>query len=111
MTTPIDVLREAITRQKSVSFHYINPNKPLDSFQACVGNPHAVYATASGNINLELFQTSGAVFPAGTKFPVWRDYSLKFITKIKILESQPSFDLAADYKSDNRKYERKFFKI
>jgi hypothetical protein len=107
----MDILRDAIERQKSVSFHYVNPKKPLNSTEACIGNPHAVYATAPGNINVDLYQTSGAILPDGAVFPAWRDYALKYMVDLIILEDLPPFTPAQDYKTGNRKYDRKFIKI
>ena len=105
MTTPMDVLRDAILRKKSVSFSYHNPKKSPKPITKIVGNPHALYATNTGNINLDLYQTSGEATPT------WKDYTLAYILDLKILESEPSFTEAPDYKSYARKYERKFIKL
>lgn len=110
MNQPMDLLRDAITRQKSVSFEYKNPKKPAEPEGKRTGNPHAVYATAPGNINLDLYQTGGVALPIGVDLPVWRDYSLKYIVNLEILENQ-DFEQAPDYKPYNKKYDRKFIKL
>lgn len=110
MSTTLEILRDAIVRKKPVSFRYKNPKKPNEPKGARIGNPHAVYQTTTGNINLDLYQTSGAILPAGTELPAWRDYTLTFISDLEIIEG-PSFEVASDYKSYARKYQRKFVKI
>jgi hypothetical protein len=111
MSAAMDVLREAIERKKPVSFRYLNPKKPDEPKGRRVGNPHAIYATAPGNINLDLYQTGGVALPVGVDFPVWRDYALKYIADATLLEDKPPFELATDYKPYNKKYERKFIKL
>ena len=106
----MEVLRDAIERQKPVSFEYQNPKKPNEPKGRRVGNPHAIYATAPGNINVDLYQTSGAALPTSVEFPVWRDYALKYISNAEIIEEQ-SFEISEDYKPYNQKYARKFIKL
>ena len=106
----MEILRDAVLRQKPVSFEYVNPKKPNEPKGLRFGNPHAVYATAPGNINVDLYQTDGVALPIGVALPVWRDYALKYIVKPSILEDQ-SFEIAEDYKPYNQKYARKFIKL
>jgi len=106
----MDILRDAIARKKPVSFTYKNPKKVGEPKGKRIGNPHAVYQTTTGNINLEVYQTAGAIFPADTQLPVWRDYTLAYVSDLEIIEGA-SFEVAPDYKSYARKYQRKFVKI
>ena len=111
MNTTQDILRDAVLRMKPVSFEYRNPKKPAEPAGVRIGNPHAVYATSQGIINVDLYQTGG-VLPAGSAaLPLWKDYALSYIVGLEILEAEPSFEEAPGYKAYNRKYERKFVKV
>ena len=110
MRPNLDILREAINRRKPVRFNYNNPKKPEASGEFRVGNPHAVYATSMGNINVDLFQTDGPI-EGSSGLPSWRDYTLAYIEGLEIDEKAVPFAPCDDYKPSNQKYLRKFAKI
>lgn len=88
----LELLIEAINTQKPISFEYNKPGKTLGQR---IGNPHSVFIFTSKagakSTKIHLVQTAG-VTDSEINFPDFRMFNIEHLSKIEVLNSQPSFE-------------------
>jgi len=104
----IRTVSEAIKTKKSVILEYNRPEDPAKGQR--IGYPHALYAHIStNNILFDLFQIQGdssRPLPPGGD---WRDFDVKYVTRISI--KGDSFPVQKGYNPRSKRYLKSIVKI
>ncbi|HLG36349.1 MAG TPA: hypothetical protein VI757_15835 [Bacteroidia bacterium] len=106
----LEILTKAIQLQKPISFEY---NAPKHVVGKRYGNPYAVYIdVGTNNILMDIYRTSGAQTPPIKKpLPDWKRYLVDYLSEIKVLEEENSFEIRHDYKPNSPRYAKSLVKI
>lgn len=104
----LGILTTAIKMRKPISFKY---NLEGRAVGLRYGNPHVIYLSSSDNVNIHIWKTDGVKTDPKQELPTWRTYTIKHIEDITILEDQPNFNLAPDYKPNSPMYSRAIAKV
>ena len=99
----LEILKMAIEQRKPISFQYNAVDKVVG---VRFGNPHAIFIASTDNVNIHIWKTGGVRSDATKPLPAWREYKIKHIFDIKIIEDQGTFDLAEGYKPNSPMYKR-----
>jgi hypothetical protein len=103
----IEVLTEAIRLKKPISYEYEAPERAIG---IRYGNPHAIFISTSGNVNIHIYKTGGV--SSDTKpIPCWKEYKVVQIRNVVLLAIEPAFDIATGYNPISKLYLRMIAKI
>jgi hypothetical protein len=93
------LLEQAIHMRRTISFNYIKDGKKQG---VRIGNPHALYATKTGLIMCDIYQTSGDT--EDYTLPDWRAFTIDEIDYVQILGAEfqphPSYNREAEKYAD-----------
>lgn len=105
------IIIEAIAQRKPIEFEYNRPNK---IFGMRVGNPHILFSgtTKEGldRIWVHIAQTGG-VSDTLEVFPEWRVFIIEFISNVRILNTEPIFELQDGYNPNAAMYANTIAKV
>ncbi|MEA3494263.1 MAG: hypothetical protein U9R38_07785 [Candidatus Margulisiibacteriota bacterium] len=102
-----DIVKRAIELKKPISFHYNKGDKVRGERR---GNPHVLYISpSSGMLMIDVFQTSG-VTDTGP-LPKWGRFHVDYVDDLRLLDTEPSFDVADGYAPDSDRYSQAITKI
>ncbi|MCK9398524.1 MAG: hypothetical protein M0Q51_00835 [Bacteroidales bacterium] len=99
----IEILKTAIEQRKPISFQYNAADRAVG---IRFGNPHAIFIASTDNVNIHIWKTGGVSSDLTKPLPAWREYKIKHIIGIKIIEDQGTFELADGYKPNSPMYKR-----
>ena len=95
-------LEKAIKNRKPIEFEYLGNVEGKR-----VGNPHILYMKKNKDgtvpIYVDIWQVSG-VSDSGV-LPNWRQFKFNPITYVKVLEDEPSFEVAEKYNEESDRYQ------
>ena len=95
-------LEKAIKNRKPIEFEYLGNVEGKR-----VGNPHILYMKKNKDgtvpIYVVFWQVSG-VSDSGV-LPNWRQFKFNQITYVKVLEDEPSFEVAEKYNEESDRYQ------
>lgn len=93
----LQILNDAIEKQKPVSFQY---NKPGKTPGKRIGNPHAVWVMrkkdGTESTKVHIVQTEG-VSDSGQELPRFRMFDLEVLSQVELLEDRNTFDISEQY--------------
>ena len=99
----IEILKKAIKERKSISYQY-NASSSISGVR--FGDPHAIFISSKDNINMHVWKTGGDNLSTSKSLPSWREYLVKNIFDVKILENKGKFELAEGYNPNSPSYKR-----
>lgn len=102
----IDLLTSAIQQRKQVSYEYESPGRVIG---VRIGNPHAIFISTAGNVNIDIFKIDGVKTDPSKPLPAWRQYKVKDIKNVIILDKP--FVTADGYNPTSKQYARVIAKI
>ena len=104
-----ELLKEAINSRKPIEFEYNRGDKIRCKR---IGNPHILFiGTGTGKPMIHIFQTGGVSDTNLNEGLPWRLFFAEFIENVKILNENPSFEIAEGYNPDNSMYINTIAKI
>ena len=93
----LQVLKNAIEKQKPISFQY---NKPGKTPVKRIGNPHAVWVMrkkdGTESTKVHIVQTEG-VSDSGQELPSFRMFDLAVLSEVNLLEGSNTFQVSEQY--------------
>jgi len=101
----IEILTLAIRQKKQIQYEYDLPGKAVG---IRIGNPHAIFISSAEKINIDIYKLDG-VRSNSKSIPDWRQYTVKHIRNVVILDSQ--FSTAINYNPLSKQYNRVISKI
>ncbi|MFP9098213.1 hypothetical protein ACLI09_04105 [Flavobacterium sp. RHBU_24] len=101
----IDILKLAIVQKRQISYEYELEGKAIG---IRFGNPHAIFISKAENINIDIYK-NGGVRSCKKPIPDWRQYKVKHIKNVFILEQE--FVEAKGYNPNSIQYSRVIAKI
>lgn len=103
----LDLLKQAIEAQKPISYEYVLEGKVEGRRY---GNPHAIFISTKGNINIDIFKTGGVRTDKTIALPRWQQYKVAHIENVEI-ENDEVFEIAEGYNPYSNKYDKTIMKI
>ncbi len=96
------LIEEAIKKKKPIEFEYCREDKVRGKR---FGNPHILFVHPTTNLlELHVFQTGGVSDSDLNDGLPWRLFIVDFIEQMKVLQEQPSFEIAEGYNPDSPMY-------
>ena len=102
----IELLTLAIQQKKQVSFEYDSPERAVG---VRFGNPHAIFISTADNLNIDIYKLDGVRTDTTKIIPAWRQYKVKDIKNVIILDQE--FSPAVGYNPTSKQYSRVIAKI
>ncbi len=102
----IEILTLAIQQRKRIRFEYELVGRAVG---ARIGHPHAIFISTADNINIDIHKIDGLRTAPIKDFPHWRQYKIKHIVNVIILEEE--FTVADGYNPNSKQYARVISKI
>jgi len=104
-----NLLKKAIESRKPIEFEYNREGKVCGKR---IGNPHVLFIYPNGDtMEIHIFQTGG-VSDSGLNVGLpWRLFIVEFIENIKILNDEPSFNIAEGYNPNSPMYVNTIAKV
>jgi hypothetical protein len=102
----IEILTLAIQKKKQISYEYELEGKAVG---VRIGNPHAIFISSAENVNIDIHKIDGVRTDPSKELPAWRQYKVKHMVNVKILE--PDFLIAEGYNPTSKQYTRVIAKI
>jgi len=97
-----NLLKKAIELKKPIEFEYVRGEKIRG---VRIGNPHILFIHPTTNqFEVHVFQTGGVSDSDLSNGLPWRLFLVEFITNIRILEDEPSFEVAEGYQPGSPMY-------
>jgi hypothetical protein len=103
----LEILKKAIAMRKPISYKYVLKNREVG---IRYGNPYLIYTSSKDAVNISIWKTGG-VKSDKKPIPAWREYSIKYMDEITILEDQPAFPIAKDYNPNLSRYSNFLAKV
>ncbi|MFP5042916.1 hypothetical protein [Parasediminibacterium sp. JCM 36343] len=97
----IELLISAIEQKKQVSYEYDSPGRAVG---VRIGNPHAIFISKAENVNIDIYKTDGVKTDPTKPLPAWRQYKIKDIKNVVILDK--GFSTADGYNPTSKQYAR-----
>lgn len=104
--TIIELLELAIKEKRQISYEYELEGRAIGTRY---GDPHAIFISSRNNINIDIYKQDGVCTNPGKKIPDWRQYTVKHIRNVTILEN--SFTQASGYNPNSSQYSKIIIKI
>lgn len=109
----LDALIQAINSRKPISFEYNREGKMRG---VRIGNPHAVFIFTANSgkqsTKIDLVQTEGVSDTSSEKpLPSWRFFNIENMSSVIVLENEPNFQPAEDYKPEAERYKNVIAKV
>ncbi len=102
----IEILTSAIQHKKQISYEYDAPDRAVG---VRIGNPHAIFISTAENVNIDIFKLGGVKTDPAKPLPAWRQYKVKNIKNVVILDQ--NFSTADGYNPTSKQYARVIAKI
>lgn len=102
----IEILTSAIRQKKQISYEYSAPESKKG---VRIGNPHAIFVSSSDNVNIDIYKLDGVRTDPTKLLPAWRQYKIKYIKNVIILNTV--FSTAVGYNPTSKQYSRVIIKI
>ncbi|OGU40120.1 MAG: hypothetical protein A2X61_06970 [Ignavibacteria bacterium GWB2_35_12] len=103
----LELLKKAIELRKPITYEYNAPDRAIGPR---LGNPHAIFISTSGNMNIDIYKLDG-VRSTPDKLPAWRQYKVKNIENVIIHVEENIFEIAPGYNPVSKQYSRVIKKI
>ncbi len=104
----IEILKKAIVSRKPIEYEYETEGRAIGKRY---GHPHAIFISSTNNVNIDIFKYDGVMTDSNKPLPAWRQYCVKFITNVLILEQEPEFEVAKGYNPISKQYNRVIVKV
>jgi len=102
----IELLTSAIQQRKQISYEYDAPDRAVG---VRFGNPHAIFISTAENVNIDIYKLDGVKTDPSKPIPAWRQYKVKGIKNVIILDI--GFSAAEGYNPTSKQYDRVIAKI
>jgi hypothetical protein len=102
----LEILTLAIREKKQISYEYFAPDRANG---VRIGNPHAIFVSSADNVNIDIYKINGVKTDTTKPLPAWRQYKVKDIKNVVILNT--AFSTAAGYNPTSKQYARAMIKI
>jgi len=102
----LEILALAIKEKKQISYEYYAPDRANG---VRIGNPHAVFVSSANNVNIDIYKIHGVKTDPTKPLPAWRQYKVKDIKNVVILNTV--FSTADGYNPTSKQYARVIVKI
>ncbi|GGB68701.1 hypothetical protein GCM10007424_05910 [Flavobacterium suaedae] len=101
----LEILQQAIKQKRQISYEYDLLGKAQGKRY---GDPHAIFTATTKNMNIHIYKQDG-VCSDSKPLPGWREYKVKHIINVKILDKH--FEVAPGYNPNSSRYINVFEKI
>jgi hypothetical protein len=102
----MELLTLAIQQKKQISYEYDSSEREVG---VRFGNPHAIFISKADNVNIDIYKLDGARTDKTKDLPAWRQYKVKNIKNVIILDQE--FTSAVGYNPTSNQYSRVLSKI